>query len=70
MENGTIKQTFDKFALNAKIESLDKDGYYVMRACGYIRKHLGDGYAIIEDFDGVHWSTVGIHNIAEIILLD
>lgn len=61
-----MTQNFEKFAIGSKVQSYDSFGYYVMRACGYVVKHLGGGHAIIKDFNGVHWSTVSITNIVEI----
>lgn len=60
---------FEQFAIGTKIQSIDSFGYYVMRACGYVVKHLGGGHAIIKDFNGIHWSTVSITNVAEIEIL-
>ena len=40
-----------------------------MKASGYVEKHLGEGHAIIKDFNGVCWSTVGLNNIAEVEIL-
>jgi hypothetical protein len=41
-----------------------------MKASGYVEKHLGEGHAIIKDFNGVCWSTVGLNNIAEVEILN
>ena len=67
-----MKTTFNFgiFELGTKVESFDKDGYFVMRACGTVVKHLGDGFAIIKDFNGVHWSTVSLTNIVEVKILN
>ena len=51
---------FEIFPIGTKVQSYDKDGYYVMEACGFIEQHLGGGHAIIKTFDGVFYSTVGI----------
>ena len=58
--------TFENFSIGTKIQSFDKDGYYVMNACGIIEKHLGGGHAIIKTFDGHFFSTVGQHRVSEI----
>ena len=64
-----MKTKFEIYPVGTKVQSYDKDGYYVIKACGYIAKHLGDGHAIIKDFNGVYWSTVGLSNIIEIEVL-
>lgn len=61
-----MKTNFEIYPIGTKVQSYDKDGYYVIKACGYISKHLGDGHAIIQDFNGVYWSTVGLSNVNEI----
>jgi hypothetical protein len=65
-----MKANFENFKLGTKVQSYDKDGYYVMKASGYVEKHLGEGHAIIKDFNGVCWSTVGLNNIAEVEILN
>ena len=65
-----MKANFENFELGTKVQSYDKDGYYVMKGSGYVVKHLGGGHAIIKDFNGVHWSTVGLNNIYEIEILN
>lgn len=57
---------FENFNIGTKVQSFDKDGYYVMNACGIIEKHLGDGHAIIKTFSGVFYSTIGQYRIFEI----
>jgi len=57
---------FENFSIGTKIQSFDKDGYYVMNACGIIEKHLGGGHAIIKTFSGDSYSTVGQHKVSEI----
>jgi hypothetical protein len=57
---------FEQFAIGTKIQSYDKDGYYIMKACGYVVKHLGGGHAIIKAFSGKHYSTVSLYNVFEI----
>lgn len=57
---------FENFSIGTKVQSFDKDGYYVMNACGIIEKHLGDGHAIIKTFSGSFFSTVGQCNVSEI----
>ena len=64
-----MKANFENFDLGTKVQSYDKDGYYVIKASGYVVEHLGGGQAIIKDFNGIHWSTVGLSNIAEIEIL-
>jgi hypothetical protein len=61
-----MKANFEKFVIGTKIQSYNASGYYIPEACGYVVKHLGDGHVIIKDFNGVHYSTVPIKNIAEI----
>lgn len=68
-KRNNMKNTFESFAIGCKVQSFDKDGYFVMSACGYIVDHLGDGHAIIKTFGGAYYSTVSKHNIAEIELL-
>jgi hypothetical protein len=61
-----MRVDFELFPIGTKIECLDKDGQMVGQACGIIIKHLGDGQAIIlSQFDGLHYSTVGINNVVE-----
>jgi predicted house-cleaning NTP pyrophosphatase (Maf/HAM1 superfamily) len=60
---------FEKFPVGSKIQSYDSSGYYIMKACGYIVKHLGGGHAIIKDFNNCYYSTLGINNVSEIELL-
>ena len=45
-----MKVNFEKFPIGSKIQTYDKDGYYVMEACGYVAKHLGAGHAVIQSF--------------------
>lgn len=56
-------QDFESFPIGSKVQSYDKDGYYVMNACGYIAEHLGGGHAIIKTFDGHYYSTVNQSNV-------
>ena len=51
------------FEIGVKVQSLDKDGYYIMNASGFIAAILGDGHAIIKTFSGEFYSTIGIGNI-------
>lgn len=55
-----MKPNYDFFAVGSKVQSYDKDGYFLMNACGYIVKHLGEGHAIIKTFDGAFFSTVSL----------
>lgn len=59
---------FHQFPVGSKIESVNKDGYFIMAVCGYVVKHLPDGHAIVKNFDDVHFSTVG-RNVAEAYVL-
>lgn len=61
-----MTQKFENFAVGTKVQSYDKDGYFVMNACGYIAKHIGNGHAIIKNFDGSFFSTVGLRKVVEI----
>lgn len=62
-----MKVNFEIFPLGTKVQSYNKDGYYVMNACGIIVKHLCEGHAIIRTFDNSYYSTVGeMHKIFEI----
>lgn len=62
--------SFENFVIGTKVQSYDKDGYFVMNACGIVVKHLGDGHAIIKSFSGDHYSTVGQNRIAEVEILN
>jgi hypothetical protein len=70
MNNELKNNNLEMYPIGTKVQSYDKDGYYVMKACGYVVKHLGGGHAIIKDFNGAHWSSVGIHNIYTIEVLN
>jgi hypothetical protein len=59
-------KNFENFSIGTKIQSFDKDGYYVMNACGIVEKHLGGGHAIIKTFNGIFFSTVGQYKVSEI----
>lgn len=61
-----MTQNFEQFAIGTKIQSYDKDGYFIMNACGIIVKHLGNGHAIIKTFTGNFYSTVGQYKIFKI----
>ena len=61
-----MKPNFEKFAIGTKVQSFDKDGYYVMNASGTIEKHLGNGHCIIRTFEGKFFSTVGQYKVAEV----
>lgn len=58
-------KNFEAFAIGTKVQSYDKDGYYIMSLCGIVAKHLGAGQAIIKSFNGSYYSTVG-KKVAEI----
>jgi len=57
---------FEAYAIGAKIQAYDKDGYFVMPLCGTIESHLGGGHAIIKSFDGSFYSTLFTNKVAEI----
>ena len=61
-----MEANFEIFEIGTKVQSYDKDGYYVMNACGYIESHLGGGHAIIKAFDGSYYSTVGQYRVSEV----
>jgi hypothetical protein len=54
----TTKLNFESLPVGTKIQSFDKDGYFVMNLCGTIASHLGGGHAIIKATDGFYYSTV------------
>lgn len=60
---------FEIFPIGTKVQSYDKDGYFIMNACGFIEKHLPDGHAIIRTFDGAFYSTVSIRTICEVEII-
>lgn len=49
---------FHQFPIGSKIQSFDKDGYFVQNACGKIVSHIGDKDAIIKTWEDIHFSTV------------
>jgi hypothetical protein len=58
------------FEVGTKVQSRDKDGYFVMNGCGIIVTNFGDGHAIIKTFNGEFHSTVGLGNkVAEVEVL-
>ena len=59
-------ENLTNFEIGTKIQSYDKDGYYVMNACGVIESNLGGGHYIIKTFSGNYYSTVGQNRIFEI----
>jgi hypothetical protein len=59
-----MSRNYEIFPIGTKVQSYDKDGYYVMSLCGFVEKHLGDGHAIIKTFDGKHYSTVLFNKVA------
>jgi hypothetical protein len=61
-----MKANFESYPIGTKVQCLDKDGYYVMTACGVVEKHLGNGHAIIKLFNGSYYSTVGQYKIFEV----
>jgi hypothetical protein len=62
----TLTQNFESFQVGTKVQVSDSYGYYIMKVCGIVVKHLGAGHAIIQNFNGQYFSTVGINNIHEI----
>lgn len=62
--------SFENFAIGTRVQSFDKDGYFIMNACGIVVKHLGDGHAIIKSFSGAYYSTIGQNRIAEVVILN
>jgi hypothetical protein len=57
---------YESFPVGSKVESFDKDGYYVMPSCGVIVNHLGGGHATIKSFDGFYYSTVSQKKVASV----
>ena len=53
-----MKANFEIYPIGTKVQSYDKDGYYIMNACGVIVSHLGDGHVMIKTFDGNFYSTI------------
>jgi hypothetical protein len=58
--------TLESFKIGSKVQCFDKDGYFIMKMCGYIESHLGNGHAIVKSFNGSYFSSVGVHNISHI----
>ena len=61
-----MKINFEIYPIGTKVQSYDKDGYFVVNACGTIVSHLGDGHCIIKTFEGNHFSSVGYYGIVEV----
>ena len=61
-----MKTNFEIYPIGTKVQSYDKDGYYVISACGIIVSHLGDGHVMIKAFDNNYYSTVGQHKVFEV----
>ncbi len=61
-----MKANFEIYPIGTKVQSYDKDGYYVMSACGIIVEHLGEGDVMIKTFDGNYRSTVDQYRVFEI----
>lgn len=59
---------FKNFAICDKVQSYDKDGYYIMEMCGFISEIFDNGHAIIKSFSGFYQSLIGIreNRIAEV----
>jgi hypothetical protein len=53
-----MKANFEIYPIGTKVQSYDKDGYYIISSCGTIVKYLGDGHCIIKTFDGNFYSTI------------
>ena len=62
------KINFELYPIGTKIDVRDIDGYFVSKICGTIESHLGDGHAIIKNFNNEYYSTVGVYNAYEIEL--
>jgi hypothetical protein len=67
--NTAAQINFEKYPIGSKVQTCDKYGYYIMKACGIIVKHLGNGHAIIKSFEGGHRSTVELSGEFSIELL-
>ena len=65
----TEQINFEKYPIGSKVQTCNKDGYYIMKACGIIVKHLGNGHAIIKTFEGEYRSTVELSGEFSIELL-
>jgi len=63
-------KNFEIYPIGTKVQSYDKDGYFVMNACGFIEKYLGNGHCVIKTFTGSYYSTVGQNKIFEIEILN
>jgi hypothetical protein len=65
-----MKANFEIYPIGTKVQSTDKNGYYVMNACGFIAKHLGNGHSIIKTFDGKFYSTVSQSRIFDVEVIN
>lgn len=65
-KTNVMKANFEIYPIGTKVQSFDKDGYYVVNASGVIEKHLGAGHCIIRTFEGNCFSTVDQWKIAEV----
>lgn len=61
-----MKPNFENFPIGTKVQSFNKDGYFVMNACGTVIEHLGNGHAIIKTFDGYFFSTISQKHVFDI----
>ena len=53
---------FEDYPIGTKIQVIDKYGYYVSEICGIIVSHLGEGHAVINNFNGNYYSTISIRS--------
>jgi hypothetical protein len=67
--NTAAQINFEKYPIGSKVQTCDQHGYYIMKACGIIVKHLGGGHAIIKTFEGEYRSTVELSGEFSIDLL-
>lgn len=64
-----MKANFESIPVGSKIEVLDSFGYPVIELCGIVVSHIGDGHAVVKNFSGFHFSTVGFESKAHSIEL-
>ncbi len=56
-----MKTHFTNCKEGDKVETTNKDGYYIPQLCGYVAKILPEGDAIIKSHEGFHYSSVGLN---------
>ena len=49
--------------IGKKIETKDKDGYFIMQLCGKIANVINDNHYIVVNHEGVHESTLSYSNV-------